>query len=192
MKPSMKKLVVLFAVLILVILVASLLSQTILKSTSFKPGEIWRDDKGVHINAHAGGILFHKGKYYWFGQHMDERSNDALVGVRCYSSDDLYNWKNEGVVLEVSEYPESPIVKGCIIERPKVIYNEKTSKFVMYFHHELRGEGYKSAFAGRAVSDNVTGPYTFLGSGRVNAGSDVIESRYRFATFANGTGSRKG
>ena len=27
------------------------------RHTSFKPGEIWTDNNGVHINAHGGGIL---------------------------------------------------------------------------------------------------------------------------------------
>ena len=36
----------------------------------FRPGELWPDNNGVHINAHGGGILFHEGVYYWFGQHM--------------------------------------------------------------------------------------------------------------------------
>ena len=30
---------------------------------SFKPGELWLDNKGVHINAHGGGILFSNGVY---------------------------------------------------------------------------------------------------------------------------------
>src|SRR5690606_30357662 len=66
---------------------------------SFSPGAIWRDDQGNHINAHGGGILFHEGTYYWFGEHKGERSNSAFVGVTCYTSNDLYNWKNEGVAL---------------------------------------------------------------------------------------------
>jgi hypothetical protein len=44
------------------------------------------------------------------------------------------------------------------MERPKVIYNEKTGKFVMWFHLELKGQGYKAARSALAVSDNVTGP----------------------------------
>ena len=28
---------------------------------SFHPGELWPDDKGVHINAHGGGLLVAKG-----------------------------------------------------------------------------------------------------------------------------------
>lgn len=135
-----------------------------------RPGQLWPDDKGVHINAHGGGILYHNGKYYWFGEHKGGKSNSAFVGVTCYSSDDLYNWKNEGVALPVSEDRNSPIVKGCIIERPKVIYNENTKKFVMYFHLELKGKGYAAANVGIAVSDNAAGPYRFIKNSRVNAG----------------------
>lgn len=158
------------------ILIASIVLAILLpvasqaQNRSFRPGEIWPDTDGVHINAHGGGILAHDGKYYWFGEHKGT-SNNALVGVTCYSSSDLYNWKNEGVALSVAEDdPESPIVKGCIIERPKVIYNRKTGKFVMYFHLELKGRGYAAAQVGVAVSDKVTGPYSFLRASRVNPG----------------------
>jgi len=138
----------------------------------FVPGEIWQDDNGVHINAHGGGILFHEGTYYWFGQHMvaGEAGNVAHVGVSVYSSKDLYNWKDDGIALPVSEDPQSEITKGCILERPKVIYNKKTDKFVMWFLLELKGMGYRSASSGVAIADRVTGPYTFLGSFRPNAG----------------------
>lgn len=138
---------------------------------SFKPGELWPDTDGVHINAHGGGILYHEGKYYWFGEHKGERSNAALVGVTCYSSDDLYNWKNEGIALPVMENDNNSVItKGCTIERPKVIYNKKTGKFVMYFHLELIRRGYEAAYVGIATSDNATGPYTFLRASRVNPG----------------------
>jgi hypothetical protein len=80
----------------------------------------------------------------------------------------LYNWKDEGIALTVSEDRSSEIVRGCVIERPKVIYNKKTNKFVMWFHLELRGQGYNAARTGVAVSDTVTGPYTYLRSFRPN------------------------
>lgn len=140
------------------------------KKKGIRSGEIWPDDKGVHINAHGGGVLFHNGKYYWFGEHKSEKTSAALVGVTCYSSTDLINWKNEGVALPVSDDPNSDIVRGSVIERPKVIYNEKTGKFVMWFHLELKGQGYAAARAGLAVSDTPTGPYTYIRSGRVNPG----------------------
>ena len=87
-----------------------------------------------------------------------------------YSSKDLYHWKNEGIAFTVSDDPQSQIVKGCIIERPKVIFNKKTGKFVMWFHHELLGQNYDAALSGVAVADKVTGPYNYLGSFRPNAG----------------------
>lgn len=139
--------------------------------TSFKPGNLWFDTDGKIINAHGGGILFHDGKYYWFGEHKGENSNAALVGVTCYSSSDLYNWKNEGIALPVvTDDESSPITIGCTIERPKVIYNKKTKQFVMYFHLELKGRGYEAAHVGIATSNTPTGTYKFIKSSRVNAG----------------------
>ena len=142
-------------------------------NTSFKPGEIWPDTEDKHINAHGGGILYHKGKYYWFGEHKTEGKggNRAMVGVSCYTSTDLYNWKNEGIALPVApENSGSEIEKGSVIERPKVVYNARSKKFVMWFHLELKGQGYNAARTAVAVSNSPTGPYTFLKSYRPNAG----------------------
>jgi glycosyl hydrolase family 43 len=142
-------------------------------AVSISPGEVWPDTNGVHINAHGGGVLYHEGLYYWFGEHKIEgrAGNRAMVGVHCYSSSDLGQWTDEGIALEVSEDPNSEIVKGNVIERPKVIHNQKTGKFVMWFHLELAGQGYSAARTGVAVSDRVTGPYTYLRSYRPNAGT---------------------
>jgi hypothetical protein len=137
------------------------------------PGAPWPDDKGVHINAHGGGILEYQGVYYWFGEHKVEggAGNRAQVGVHAYSSRNLTDWHDEGIVLAVSDDPGSEIVRDSIIERPKVIHNPKTGKFVMWFHLELKGMGYKAARAGVAVADKVTGPYVYQGSFRPNAGA---------------------
>jgi len=134
------------------------------------PCEIWPDNTGVHVNAHGGGLLEYNGTYYWYGENKCDTTCAAMVGVDVYSSTDLVNWKNEGVALEVSDDPESDITRGCVLERPKVIYNAKTGKFVMWFHLELKGNGYNAARAGVAVSDSPVGPFTFLRSGRVNPG----------------------
>lgn len=136
-------------------------------------GDIWLDNNSVHINAHGGEVLFDKGKYYWFGEHKTEgnEGNVANVGVHCYSSKDLYNWKDEGISLKVdAEGSGSVIEKGCIIERPKVIFNKKTGKYVMWFHLERKGAEYQNALAGVAVSNKITGPYIFMKSLRPNAG----------------------
>ncbi len=140
-------------------------------NNGFKPGKIWTDNDSVHINAHGGGVLYHLGKYYWFGEHKisGSKGNKAMVGVSCYSSNDLYNWENEGIVLKVEEDSTSEIVAGCVIERPKVIYNEKTQQFVMWFHLELKGQGYDAARTGLAIASSVAGPYEYVRSFRPNA-----------------------
>jgi beta-xylosidase len=92
------------------------------------------------------------------------------VGVHSYSSTDLYNWKDEGIALAVSENEGEEIQRGCVIERPKVIFNESTGKFVLWFHLELRGRGYAAARTAVAVADNISGPYRYLRSFRPNAG----------------------
>jgi hypothetical protein len=140
---------------------------------SFSPGELWYDNNGIHINAHGGGLLYSNRTWYWFGEHKTEgeTGNVANVGVHCYSSKDLYNWKDEGIVLSVVEDdPDHDIAKGCILERPKVIFNKKTGKYVMWFHLEPKGKGYTGALSGVAISDHVTGPYEYLRSVRPNAG----------------------
>lgn len=139
-------------------------------SNSFLPGKVSLDNNGVHINAHGGGFLLYDGRYYWFGEHKisGKQGNKAMVGVRVYSSTDLYNWKNEGVALSINEDSDSKLIKECIIERPKVLYNKKTKKFVMWFHHELKEQGYSAALTGVAVSDSVTGPYNYIDSSRIH------------------------
>jgi len=139
---------------------------------AFKPGELWPDDKGVHINAHGGGILLHDSVYYWYGEHKigGEIGNTAQVGVHVYSSTDLYNWKDRGIAFRVSDDPASEYTKGCGLERPKVIYNEKTRKFVMWFHLEFKTQDYKQARAALAVSDTPEGPFAYVGSYRPNKG----------------------
>ena len=156
-----------------------------------RPGELWYDDGGRHINAHGGGILKYGDTYYWFGEHKDDRTSDALVGVMCYASKDLVNWRNCGVALSVtpsvganrggaamngrSAANTSDIESGCILERPKVIYNPVTKKFCMWFHLELKGQGYNAARYGVAVADRPEGPYKFLYSSRANAGTWPVE-----------------
>ena len=99
----------------LIVLPATLVASSRSDRTSFRPGELWPDDKGVHINAHGGGILDHEGRYYWFGEHKiaGEAGNTAQVGVHCYSSTDLYNWKDEGIVLPVVKDDPQPDLAGA-------------------------------------------------------------------------------
>ncbi len=132
-------------------------------------GGRWLDTNGGLINAHGGGVMYHDGKYWWYGEHRPDKGGSTQVGVTCYSSPNLEDWTFEGVALPVVEDDPMGVEPGCIVERPKVIYNPKTGKFVMWFHHELKGKGYAAAQAGVAVADNPQGPFRMVRSSRVNA-----------------------
>lgn len=141
-------------------------TTTVSPIKEFSPGETWMDINGEVINAHGGGILYTDKKYYWFGEKRGRRGSQ---GVNVYSSTDLYNWKLEGLAFSPNVTDStSDVALGCVMERPKVIYNSTTRKFVMWFHLELKGKGYSAARAAVAVSDKVTGPYTFVHSFRPN------------------------
>jgi beta-xylosidase len=143
------------------------------KRTAFEPGQVWPDNKGTHLNAHGAGALYDKGRYYLFGEHKiaGPKGNSAQVGVHCYSSTDLYNWKDEGIALTVAPAGSgSEIEQGCVLERPKVVFNKQTGKYVMWFHLELKGKGYAAARTAVAVSDKATGPYKYVRSFRPGAG----------------------
>ena len=147
-----------------------------------RPGELWYDTAGHVINAHGCGVMFDKGVYWWYGEHKvyGRQGNRAHVGVHVYSSTDLLNWDDRGVALAVADAslangmsttnaaPESEIGDGCVIERPKVIFCPKTGKYSMFFHLELKGQGYKAARVGIATADRPEGPFRFLRSLRPN------------------------
>ncbi len=154
------------------------------KPRTIRSGELWYDDSGRHINAHGGGVMKYGDTWYWFGEHKDDHTSNAMVGVMCYASKDLVNWRNCGVALSVTEpaagqgnrrrggaTTDSDIERGCILERPKVIYNPVTKKFCMWFHLELKGQGYNAARYGVAVANRPEGPYKFLYSQRADAGT---------------------
>lgn len=143
-----------------------------LANAGLENGGLWPDDHGVHVNAHGGGLLRDGDRWYWFGEHKTpgEGGNTARVGVHAYSSTDLVRWRDEGIALAVSSDPSSEITRGCILERPKVLRDPASGRFVMWFHLELKGQGYGAARAGVAVAERIAGPYRFLRSGRVNPG----------------------
>jgi len=133
-------------------------------------GDLWPDNNGVHINAHGGGILAHGGRYYWFGEDKIAGVEGRLAwhGVHAYSSPDLIHWRDEGIALAVNDDPASPICRGCRIERPKVIFNKTTGKFVMWFHST--NDKHTLARSGVAVSEHVLGPYRLVHAKRPDAG----------------------
>jgi len=126
------------------------------RAVEFRPGTIWKDTDGAPIQAHGGGLLAVSNAFYWYGE---DRTPGSRSAVACYSSTNLHDWQREGVALARDALPE---VDGrpTFVERPKVIHNRRTGKFVMWMH--LEQTGYHYAQAGIAQSDTPAGPFTFL------------------------------
>lgn len=160
------------------LIIFSIIATSMCAMGSFTPGEKWADTDGRHINAHGGGIMYHNGTYYWYGEYKGDYTYRSpgvgwecyraeTGGVSCYSSKDLYNWKFEGIALSPDTVnTHSDIHPTMVIERPKVIYNETTGKFVMWMH--IDNHDYGKASAGVAVGDSPTGPFTYIESVRPN------------------------
>lgn len=77
------------------------------------------------------------------------------------SDDPTYKTKLEEVYWNLAE-------DRCVMERPKVLYNETTGQYVMWWHCDGRTPtntaDYGKARAGVAVADNPAGPFKFVGS----------------------------
>ena len=135
-------------------------------------GQMWFDIHNQPIQAHGGCIIKYEDTYYWYGENKGQDNVPGtkrvdVIGISCYSSKNLVDWKYEGLVLEAEkEDIDSKLYYKNVLERPKVIYNEKTGKFVMWMH--VDDARYLRAETGVAVSDSPTGPFCFKGAFRPN------------------------
>ncbi|MGW2963129.1 RICIN domain-containing protein [Streptomyces sp. NPDC001220] len=133
---------------------AAAAAQTVTNGTQFT------DTSGNIVHAHGGGVIKVGSYYYWFGE--DRNADNTFEYVDAYRSTDLKTWEFRNHVLTRSSASE---LGTAYIERPKVIYNAATGKFVMWMHKE-NGVDYSEARAAVAVSDTVDGSYTYQGSFR--------------------------
>lgn len=128
--------------------------QTVTNGTQFT------DTSGNPLHAHGGGVIKVGSYYYWFGENRN--ADNTFRYVDAYRSTDLKNWEFRNHVLTEASDPE---LETANIERPKVMYNASTGKFVMWMHKE-NGVDYGEARAAVAVSDTVDGNYSWQGSFR--------------------------
>ena len=132
-----------------------------------KNGTLWLDTDGRGIQAHGGSILQHNGIFYWYGENKDTDTHNRsvdFVGFSCYKSRDLLHWENCGLVLSAVNELGHDLHPDSVCERPSVLYNAETQKFVLWFH--LDNRRYTRAEVGLAVSDTPTGPFAYMGSQR--------------------------
>lgn len=133
-----------------------------------KNGTIWTDVKGKEIHAHGGYIIYHEGYFYWYGE--DRRENWY---VSCYRSENLTDWEFRNHIITTESKTQGYRVRTKIqlinedgekvnLERPKVLYNEKTKKFVLWVHFE-NGKNYCDAAVGIATCDTPDGDFVYHG-----------------------------
>ncbi|MBQ3372384.1 MAG: family 43 glycosylhydrolase [Oscillospiraceae bacterium] len=162
----------------------------------FLPGAKWLDENGNPIQAHGGQIQRMpvpdgdtvQERYVWVGE--DKTTGHLGNPVAVYISDDLHRWIFMGDVLrppssrdDLDNDPyfaaiycdttpeEKDLIWSCfntetVIERPKMLYNNKTDQYVIWFHSDDATEKntykYDVGMAGVAVSDSPFGPFRFL------------------------------
>lgn len=136
--------------------------QSPARQRSFRPGEVWLDTAGKPIQAHAGAIITVGKEFYWYGENKeftDGKQGIESWGIRFYRSRDLYNWEDLGAVIPPDTTDaRSPLSPKVFPERPHILYNPRTRKFVCWI--KIRGDGpqYRTVL----TADTITGPYTIV------------------------------
>ncbi|KAJ4192439.1 Hypothetical protein NCS54_01449700 [Fusarium falciforme] len=144
------------------ILLAALSACRVQAALDIIPGATWTaTNTGEHVQAHGHGLIEVDGTYYMIGE--DKTDGTYFQNVNCYSSKNLVEWKYEGALLSRTS-EAGDLGPERIVERPKVIYNDKTRKYVLYLH--IDSKDYKDARVGVATGDSVCGKYSYRGSFR--------------------------
>lgn len=117
----------------------------------------FKDTNNNVVHAHGGGMIKVGNYYYWIGENRDGTN---LVSL--YRSTDLKTWEFRAHVLTKSMGGE---LATANIERPKLLYNSTTGKYVMWMHKE-NGSDYSEGRVAVATASSIEGPYTYHGSFR--------------------------
>lgn len=104
--------------------------------TSIRPGQLWLDTNGKPIQAHGFQVMEHEGTYYWYGENKERTTRGSHVwtyGIRCYTSTDLYNWQDRGLIIPPDTINAlSPLHYSQDLDRPHIIRSPKTGKWVCW------------------------------------------------------------
>ena len=131
--------------------------------SSIRPGQVWLDTEGKRIQAHGGSIFCENDTYYWYGENKEKTDGVSDIwhwGVRMYASHDLYNWEDLGVIIPPDlEDETSPLHPTSQMDRPHILYNRDTKKYVCWLKIMQKDGTQKSTIL---TSDALTGPYTIV------------------------------
>lgn len=135
------------------------------------PGAEMFDIDGKRIYIQFPHIISHNGKFYLYGSNREFTDGKSKIwhwGIKMYESDDLYNWKDLGMIIPPDEQDKDSLLNPySIMDAPCLIYNEKTKKWVFWMIHMDKQTAHTF------VADQLTGPYTSTGSGFFPCGFKV-------------------
>ncbi|WP_267378795.1 MULTISPECIES: family 43 glycosylhydrolase [unclassified Sphingomonas] len=117
-------------------------------------GSQFVDNNGQPLQAHGAGIIKVGSYYYMLGEN---RNGYLFKAVSMYKSTDLKTWTYDNDILTANS---APSLNTSNLERPKVIYNAGTRKYVLWAHKE-NGQNYNDAEVVVATSDTVDGNYVY-------------------------------
>lgn len=132
---------------------------------SIRPGKIWKDTDGKRIQAHGFSVFYDEKEslYFWYGENKERTKKGGTIwhwGVRCYVSKDLYNWDDKGLIIPpVPEDLQSPLHPTYCMDRPHILYCEKTGKYIAWLKI-MAGE--VSQFMTVMEADTFMGPYRMV------------------------------
>lgn len=129
----------------------------------------WVDSGNVNlISAHEGSISRFGDTFYWYGTSYASNptgrtGRDAQWdGFKVYSSSDLVNWTDQGWAVQK---PAWGWLAKYTAHTPRVIYNDTTGKYVMWFHYFFAynsGALSPASMAMAADSNSPTGPFQIV------------------------------
>ena len=129
--------------------------------TTIQNGNLWLlEDGETSVQAHGPGFVRVGDVWYMCGE---DRSGWWNPDVNLYSSVDLVHWKFEKKIIK-NGVTTPELGNGRMIERPKLLYNAKTGKYVVWCHYEAGNYGASEAACFEC--DKVNGDYKVVWTGR--------------------------
>ena len=152
--------IILSAIVMLMVFAAGAEAQ---RYNSIRPGQRWLDTNGKPIHAHGFQIFEKDGTYYWYGENKEHTKLDSNVwtwGIRAYRSKDFYNWEDLGLIIPPDTVnATSPLHFSQTLDRPHILYNKKTGKWVCWIK-SMDTDGFFVILQ----ADKFEGPYTLVKS----------------------------
>jgi hypothetical protein len=113
-------------------------------------------------------VLHEDGVFYWYGENKERSEPGSGIwhwGVRCYSSTDLINWEDRGLIIPPEpDDPASPLHPSKLVDRPHIIRNPHTGQYVCWLKIMGPGDG-NTQLSTVLVADRLLGPYTMVATG---------------------------